>query len=218
MKTAFITGVSHGIGRALAERFLKEGYSVIGTSISGSADFSDPNLLILQLDLYSDEDIARCAEAAGKLGKKIDIHVNNAGALLDMGEEDIDIGKLRKTLQVNLIGAIDLTQRLLPLVNEGGHIVNISSSAGSLADVHHTGYPAYKISKAGLNMFTSYMAFRLKGKITVSSIHPGRVKTGLGNWEGDMEPAEAAGYIFDTATKPGIETGQFWFKGEKFPW
>ena len=218
MKTAFITGASHGIGQALAQKFLKEGFSVVATSPTGTVEYSDPNLKILPLDLLKDESIRECAEVAAKLGMKIDILVNNAGVLLDIGEEDIDIEKLRKTLQVNLIGTVDLTQRLLPFMNDGGHVVNISSSAGSLTDVHHTGYPAYKISKAALNMFTSYLAFRLKGKITVSSIHPGRVKTGLGNWEGEMEPEEAAGYIYATATKPGLESGQFWYKGEKFPW
>jgi len=218
MKTAFITGAGRGIGKGLAQKFLKEGFSVIGTSISGTADFSHPNLLMIPLDLYSDESVRGCAEAAMRIGRKIDIHINNAGVLLDEGEPEIVIDKLRKTLQVNLVGPIDLTQKMLPLIAEGGHIVNISSSAGSLAKLHHADYPAYKISKAALNMFTSYFAFKLKGKITVSSVHPGRVKTDMGSWEGDMDIGEAAGYIYETATRQGIETGQFWFKGEKFPW
>ncbi len=218
MGTAFITGISRGIGKGLALKFLKEGYFVMGTSITGEVDFSDANLKIFKLDLYQDQSIETCAKEVTDFGKRIDIYINNAGVLLDEGEPDIVIDKLRKTLQVNLIGAVDLTQKILPLMNKGGHIVNISSSAGSMAKVHHADYPAYKISKAALNMFTSHFAFRLKGEITVSSVHPGRVKTDMGSWEGDMDTTEAAGYIFDTATRKDIETGQFWFKGEKFPW
>jgi NAD(P)-dependent dehydrogenase (short-subunit alcohol dehydrogenase family) len=218
MKTVFITGISRGIGRGLALKFLKEGYFVIGTSITGNADFSDNNLKVFELDLYDDKKIEKCADEVKSFGKQIDIHINNAGVLLDEGEPNIVIDKLRRTLQVNLIGAIDITQRLLPIIREGGHIVNISSSAGSLANVHHSDYPAYKISKAALNMFTSHLAFKLRGKMKVSSVHPGRVRTDMGGGEGDMDITESAEYIFDTATRSDIETGQFWFKGNKFPW
>lgn len=49
-------------------------------------------------------------------------------------------------------------------------------------------------------------------------VHPGRVMTDMGGGEGDMDITESAEYIFDTATRSDIETGQFWFKGNKFPW
>ncbi|HEY4503535.1 MAG TPA: SDR family NAD(P)-dependent oxidoreductase [Candidatus Paceibacterota bacterium] len=226
MKIVCITGISRGIGKALAHKFINEGYFVIGTSITGDVDFGRDNLKLFKLDLLEPKSIKECASGIEKLlsmdsndnSKKIDIHINNAGALFDEGENTVVIDKLRKTLEVNLIGPIDFTERILPLINNGGHIVNISSSAGSLEKVHHADYPAYKISKCALNMFTTYLAFRLKNKITVSSIHPGRVKTDMGAWKGDMTTDESAKYIFDTAIDKNIETGQFWYKREKFPW
>ncbi|HBD24532.1 MAG: hypothetical protein A2566_03740 [Candidatus Zambryskibacteria bacterium RIFOXYD1_FULL_40_13] len=218
MKTVFITGASRGIGKALANKFMSEGYFVIGTALDGKVDFNHKNLKIVSLDLYDDKSIERCVEELKKQDRRIDIFINNAGVLLDEGEENIVIDKLRKTLQVNLIGGIDLTQRALPLINDGGHIINISSSAGSLEKLYHGDYPAYKISKVGLNMFTSWLAYKLKGKQTVSSIHPGSVRTDMGSGEGDIDPDEAAKYIYDTAVKTNLETGQFWFKDKKFPW
>lgn len=218
MKTVFITGIGQGIGKGLALKFLKEGYFVMGTSIVGDIDYFDDNLKVFQLDLYENKSIEKCAESVKSFGKNIDIFINNAGVLLDDGEPNIVIDKLRRTLQVNLIGAIDITQRLLCIIKEGGHIINISSSAGSLTNIHHTNYPAYKISKAALNMFTSYLAFKLGDKVKVSSIHPGRVRTDMGGGEGDMDVEESAEYIFDTATKISLETGQFWYKSKKFPW
>lgn len=218
MKTIFITGVSRGIGKALAQRFLDAGDFVIGTSTSGTADWSHNDLRLIQLDLANPESISKCVKATKALDKKIDILINNAG--IWSGREDdpvIYIDLLRKTLEVNLIGTLDLTEQLIPLINDGGHIVNVSSRAGSLSYVHEAEYPDYKISKAALNMGTRMLAIALKDKITVSSVHPGWVKTDMGGEEADIEPEEAAEDIFKLANSQ-VETGQFWFKGEKFPW
>jgi NAD(P)-dependent dehydrogenase (short-subunit alcohol dehydrogenase family) len=66
-------------------------------------------------------------------------------------------------------------------------------------------------------MLTRIWAMRLEGKITVSSVHPGWVKTDMGGDDADIEPKEAAEDIFKLANSK-VETGQFWFKGKKFPW
>jgi NAD(P)-dependent dehydrogenase (short-subunit alcohol dehydrogenase family) len=218
MKRVIITGASRGIGKALAQKFLKEGYGVIGTSIDGTLDYSHDNLVVVQLDLLDSQSILKSSSIICNIEQGIDILINNAGALFDKGEGDIVIDELRKTLEINLIGPIDFTQRVLGKINNGGHIVNISSTAGSLGSIQHTNYPSYKISKAGLNMFTTYLAFILKDRVKVSSVHPGSVKTEMGAWVGDMSPEEAAEQIYNTAVDKEIETGQFWFKGEKFPW
>lgn len=223
MKNVLITGVSRGIGKALAQKFLAEGYFVIGTSTSGTVDFNNTNLVTYKLDLSSSKSIVECATEITKFGKKIDICMNNAGALFDDDETTIVIEKLRKTLEVNLIGTIDFAEQILPLVNNGGHIVFTSSSAGSISHTGHDGahfegyYPAYKISKAALNMYMRTLALRLKGKMTVSSVHPGWVKTDMGGEDADISAEEAAGYIFDLAISK-IESGNFWFKGKKFDW
>ena len=132
MKTALITGISRGIGKALAEKFLTEGHVVIGTSLSGTVDFSHEKLTVHQLDLTSSQSIRVCTEAIKKSDTKIDILVNNAGALFDEEETNVIIDKLRQTLEVNLIGTIDFTEHIIHAINKDGHIVNVSSSAGSL--------------------------------------------------------------------------------------
>jgi NAD(P)-dependent dehydrogenase (short-subunit alcohol dehydrogenase family) len=80
-------------------------------------------------------------------------------------------------------------------------------------------YPCYKISKCALNMYTRTLASRLnEDKITVSSVHPGWVRTEMGGEDADMSPEEAAAHIYELAIKPPKESGQFWFKGEKMSW
>lgn len=222
-----ITGAGKGIGKALAQKFLAEGWIVLGTFFETAPNISHQSLRISPLDLTKTESIEACVHDLQATGAAIDVLVNNAGMLLDNEETSVVVEKLRRTLEVNLIGTIDFTERVLPLVKKGGHIINISSTAGSLADsqkfTHSHAplrYPAYKISKAALNMYTRTLALRLEREgngITVSSVHPGWVKTEMGGDDADITPEEAAEGIFNVAiNRP--ETGGFWFKDKQISW
>ncbi len=220
MKTVLITGASRGIGKALANKFLEEGYFVIGTSTNRNTDSNHENFKVVQLDLSNPGSINSCVKEIKELGKNIDVLVNNAAMAVEeeIESDQINIDYLRKTLEVNLIGIVDFTEKIIPAINYGGHIINVSSRAGSLDyKVYRLNYPAYRISKTALNMVTKIWSERLDGKITVSSTHPGWVKTDMGGSDAEEEPGVAAESIFKLANSK-VETGQFWFKGEKFPW
>lgn len=242
MQTTLITGIGRGIGKALAQKFLKEGYAVMGTSQTGSVDYQNPNLKVFQLDLASPESIKECAEQVTKSGAKIDILINNAAILLDRSDTHVIVDKLRKTLEVNVVGTIEFTELILGELDNDGHIVNISSASGSLTDEeyadkpndsHHNlfykttrsaadpyEFPSYKISKCALNMYTCILAELMKHEktnIIVSSVSPGWVKTDMGGKDAPTTPEEAAENIYKLAiSRP--ETGQFWFNGKKYPW
>ncbi|OGM95879.1 MAG: hypothetical protein A2816_00100 [Candidatus Yanofskybacteria bacterium RIFCSPHIGHO2_01_FULL_39_44] len=223
METVLITGAGKGIGEALADKFLSEGWFVLG-AYHGAEPAPRKNLLYFPLDLSSPKSIAECTQAIKETGKTISVVINNAGVLLDEEETKVVIEKLRQTLEVNLIGTIAFTERLISLISSGGHIINISSTAGSLGlainSISHfpNHYPAYKISKTALNMYTRTLATRLKDQnVTVSSVHPGWVRTEMGGPEADISSEEAAKYIYEFATT-SPETGEFWFKGEKLQW
>lgn len=220
MKTVLITGVSRGIGRALTEKFLNEGHYVIGTSTNGNSDIVSENFKIVKLDLSDSKSILECVNEIKSLDIKIDILINNAAIAIDKEDTKVAINSLRNTLEVNLIGTIDFTEQIIPLLNDGAHILNSSSSAGSLfrtKDSDDDQFPAYRISKTALNMYTRTLAIHLKDKITVSSYHPGWVKTDMGGDDAPMTPEEAIPYVYDLAIS-NPETGQFWFKGEIMPW
>lgn len=239
MKTILITGVGRGIGKALAQKFLNEGNLVIGTSQTGTTDYSHENLKVVQLDLSTPESIKKCVvdissilnETNSKTKKKIDILINNAGTLLDEDETHLIIDMLRQTLEVNLIGTADFTEQIIPIINtdtaNNSHVVFLSSQAGSLQEMDHImdshepyHYPAYKISKTAINMYVRTLAVRLShenSSITVSAVHPGWVRTDMGGDDATMSPEEAADWIYKLALSHP-ETGQFWFKGEKYPW
>ena len=224
MQTVLITGVSRGIGKALAGKFLEEGWSVVGTFLNTHPEFSHEKFFEVPLNLANPESVQSAIDEISKLGKSVDVLINNAGVLLDEDDTILVPEKLRGTLDVNLIGTAAFTERALALLSSDAHIVNVSSSAGSVAltlekKSHHPNfYPAYKISKAGLNMYTATLAARLspEGK-TVSSVHPGWVRTDMGGEDAPLSPEEAALHIYQLAiSRP--ETGGFWFKGERLPW
>lgn len=217
MKNVFITGASRGIGKVLAEKFLQEGYFVIGTSRNGSAILQHENFLMLPLELTRTESIDVCVEKFKKLERKIDVFVNNA-AIWDTRDEgpEIEIAVLRNTLETNLIGPISLCEKMVSFLNDHAHVIHVSSRRGSCELTEGALSPSYSISKAGLNMYTRKLAARLKGKATVSCVHPGSVQTDM-NPEGERSAQEAAEDIFQL-TQLSIPTGQFWYKGERLSW
>lgn len=224
MNSVFITGIGRGIGKELALKFLQDGSQVYGTSTSGTTDYTHENLTCIELDLSSPESISDCIQKIQTLGLRFNLLINNAGILLDENEKMLVPDLLRGTLEVNLIGTADFTERMLPLIEKGGHIVMLSSSAGSIGRTGNTAsrypsqYPAYKISKAALNMYVRTLSLRMEPEsITVSSVHPGWARTDMGGQEANISPEEAAETVYKIAiSKP--ETGKFWNSEGELPW
>jgi len=213
MKTLLITGGSRGIGLATVKEFLENEYKVITTSTSGNVPVQNENLMVYQLDLGSTDSIADFAKKVS--GEKIDVLINNAG-FANKEEMKIDINTLRKTLNVNVVGMIDLTTKLLPLMNDRGVIINISSKYGSLTEDWGNIVPSYRIAKAAVNMFTRnyYDDVGVKSKnIKVYSFDPGWVRTDMGGPDAERDPEEPAKELLALA-ESGMKAGLF-YKGAK---
>jgi NAD(P)-dependent dehydrogenase (short-subunit alcohol dehydrogenase family) len=211
MKTALITGGSRGIGKATVKMFLESGYEAITTSTNGTSDYSNT----YQLDLSGPDSISNFAKSLSDKNVKIDVLVNNA-ATAEEGEDFVNIESLRKTLEVNLIGTIDLTQKILPLINSNGTIINISSQMASLTSNLGYDYPSYRISKNAVNMYTICLSEHPQineKNIKVYSFDPGWVKTDMGGPDAEREPEEVAKELLQLV-ESGNETGLF-YKGAK---
>lgn len=226
MKTIIITGASRGIGLATAKKFLAEGWRVIGTYLNTPIPVQNSNLISIQYDQGDSQSIKNLADQIISTVSSLDALVNNAGILLDANDKAADPIKIKKTLEVNVVGVVDLTERLLPLFKERSHVVNLNSGYGSISApmLDDETASGYRISKAALNMYTRHLSFRLKNRgVIVSSLDPGWVKTDMGysvvtETEGpDRTPGEAANDIFQLITTLK-ETGQFWRFGKKTEW
>ncbi len=184
MKNAIVTGCLGGIGKAIAEKFLSEGYRVFGMGRSQDPDLSDfENLDVFYVsgDISSSEDRKKLFDVAIEKGEILAL-INVAGVapkvrrdILEMTEESYDY-----VMGINTKGTLFLTQMVaneMVKQGKGGSIVNISSCSAYTSSVSRG---EYCISKAGVSMITKLFADRLSSEgITVNEICPGIIATGM---------------------------------------
>ena len=177
-----ITGCSTGIGRGIARAALEAGHSVVVTArrVESVADFTDEYgdlAVTVALDVTDKEQIATAVRTATDAFGGIDVLVNNAGngylAAIEEGEDD----QVRKLFDVNYFGVVDMIKAVLPGMRArgSGHIVNISSMTGLVANPPN-GY--YSSTKFALEALTEALAQEVKPfGIKVTAIEPGAFRT-----------------------------------------
>lgn len=169
-KTALITGGSKGIGRAIAERFIREGASVIILDIEKPAFPSEYH----EADISKEVDIIRAFSGIPTL----DILINNAGVYSLGSLEDTKKEQLDRMVDINLKGTFLVSKHSIPLIRKTkGNIVNVASVLGTTPDPLSAAYCA---SKAGVVMLTKCMAQQYAGEgIRVNAVLPGPIDTPL---------------------------------------
>lgn len=186
-KVAVVTGAAGGIGKAVAERFAREGAKVVIGDIddkAGEATAKAIGALYVHCDTGSKKDAEALVAAAVKAHGRLDILVNNAGIVhacdfLDLSEEDFD-----RVLRVNLKGYFLCGQAAArQMVKQGkegrpgGNIIHMSSVNAVLAIPNIT---SYVVSKGGVNQLTRAMSLALVDHgIRVNAIGPGSIATEL---------------------------------------
>jgi NAD(P)-dependent dehydrogenase (short-subunit alcohol dehydrogenase family) len=164
-KTAIVTGASGGIGAGLVEAFLKEGYTVVATSLDASRLLIVPNmaasprLVLVDGDISKQETAAKTVEAAIERFGTIDVLVNNAGILRTKPFTDFTIEDFNALVSVNLLGFLYMTQLTVKqmLNQKSGNVVSITAA---LADQLIAGVntSVSMITKGGLNTVTRSLA------------------------------------------------------------
>ncbi|WP_343728346.1 SDR family oxidoreductase [Duganella sp.] len=187
-QVAIITGASRGIGAAIAQRLAKDGFAVV-VNYAGNVAEADKvvtaihadggQAIAIQADVASSADVRRLFDqTVAQLGR-VDVLVNNAGImppqlphLAATDDETFD-----RLVAVNLKGSFNTMREAAGKLEQGGRIINFSSSlVGTLLP----GYSAYVATKAGIEAMTTILAKELRGKnITVNAVAPGPTATAL---------------------------------------
>jgi NAD(P)-dependent dehydrogenase (short-subunit alcohol dehydrogenase family) len=190
---ALITGASRGLGRNMALHLAKRGIRIVGTYRSGVVEADalrqeiealGGSAVMLALDVTDTQSFAAFTEKVAETLKadfgreRFDFLVNNAGNGLFANFAEATEEQFDSLMTTHLRGPVFLTQKLLPLIEDGGRILNVSSGF-----VRFTlpGYSLYAAAKAAVEVLTRFMAVELGARrIRVNAIAPGAIATDFG--------------------------------------
>lgn len=183
-KVALVTGAARGIGLATARAFLEDGWSVALLDIDGVAQEAavatlalPTRTLALTCDVADEAQVAAAmARVTDRFGR-LEALVNNAGTATFAGVMETTPEVWRRIIDVNLTGPFLCARAAVPLMEQGGAIVNIASISGQRASTLRV---AYGTSKAGLMHLTKQQAAELASRgIRVNGVAPGPVETAM---------------------------------------
>jgi len=194
-KVVMVTGGTRGIGRAIAEAFLREGAKVAITyarSDERARELERTGVLAIRCDVSRRDEVRKAAEIVRDRFGDVNVLINNAGIMYLMPLEEFNEELFDRMMGVNVKGIIYMTLELLPqLKRTRGVIINIASNAGIGTAFEGTTY--YAITKASVITLTKRMAFELgKYGIRVNAIAPGWVETDMTTANRSPEEIEKA--------------------------
>lgn len=172
-----VTGVSSGIGRAVASAFAAKGYEVFGTSRSPQTTAPIAGVQLVRLDVTDDASVTGAVSAVIQRAGRIDILVNNAGGGVFGAAEESSITQAQQLFDTNFFGLVRLTREVLPYLRAqgSGRIVNISSVLGFLPAPYGALYAASKHAVEGYSESLDHETREFG--VRVLAVEPGYTKT-----------------------------------------
>ena len=175
-KTAFVTGGTGGIGRAVCARFAREGATVVAADLR-SEDELPAGVDFVEFDVTDENRVAATFRDLGQRWPKLDILVNAAGIEIEKTIEDTTLEEWNRIFAINVTGTFLTSKHALPLLRraEGASVINFGSYDGYIAD---PGLAAYCATKGAVHALTRAMACDHGPEgIRVNAICPGYVDT-----------------------------------------
>ncbi len=196
-RVVVVTGATAGIGRATALRLADRGATVVacarGAGPLAELAAQSPRIIARRCDVSDDADRAALVDATVAEQGRLDVLVNNVGIGWTGLVEDMTVDQIRRLVEVNLVGLVDLTRLALPHLLEGGDgdVVIVASAASWFATPPLTVYSATKYAVTG---FAEGLRREVSTRgVRVHSIHPGLVSTQFSGRSAGQQPGEAPG-------------------------
>jgi NAD(P)-dependent dehydrogenase (short-subunit alcohol dehydrogenase family) len=228
-RSVLVVGATRGLGAGLTDKYLREGWRVVATTIEPSKTLDalqrehGEALAVLPLDITNAADLQalhkKCSSA------RFDVLHVVAGVLqksfAPIWEQSAE--EILRVLNTNAIGAIRLAELLAPRVPRGGVVAFTSSGMGSMTRNDQGDVDLYRISKASLNMLVRSFAARHANKDwRVLLLCPGWAKTDMGGPDANVEVSTSVDGMFACITQPRSKPGDgavfFEYSGAIVPW
>lgn len=201
-----ITGTSRGIGLEAALYFAAKEHQVLALSRKSNPRLAgNPNISFLSVDLAKDTDVEKVFSFINATWKKVDVLMNNAGALINKPFEQITSEEFDYVYKVNVFGVANLIRTVIPFMNSGSHVITISSMGGVQGSMKFPGLAAYSSSKGAVIILSELLAEEYKEKgVSFNVLALGAVQTEMlaeafPGYKAPIRPIEMAEYIYNFA-------------------
>lgn len=217
MKNIIITGTSRGIGFELAQLFANNNCKVLALSRNDKSlkALNHPNIETLAVDITESEALDGVQSYIETNWKKVDILINNAGALVNKPFEQTTTSDFLQVYKVNVFAVAELTRRVLPFLQKNSHVVSISSMGGIQGSMKFAGLSAYSSSKGALITLSELLAEEYKESgiafnvLAIGAVQTEMLAEAFPDYKAPLNPAEMAAYIYDFAC-----TGNKFYNGK----
>jgi NAD(P)-dependent dehydrogenase (short-subunit alcohol dehydrogenase family) len=172
-----VTGVSSGIGRAVADAFAAKGFEVFGTSRNPRTTEPVAGVELVQLDVTDDASVTAAVSTVVQRAGRIDIVVNNAGAGVFGAAEETSIAQAQQLFETNFFGLVRVTREVLPYLRaqRSGRIINVGSVLGFLPSPYGSLYAASKHAVEGYSESLDHETREFGVRVVV--VEPGYTNT-----------------------------------------
>lgn len=205
MKKIIIVGSSRGIGFELLKKFAEAGHEVLALSrsIEPIASLNHKNIRSMACNISNEADLDKLQYFLKQNFNQTDILINNAGAIVNKAFAETSFSEFEKVYKTNVFGVAAVTQKVLPFMNQKGHVVNISSMGGVQGSMKFPGLAAYSSSKGALITLTELLAEEYKENgpafnvLALGAVQTEMLEEAFPGYKAPTSAAEMANYIYD---------------------
>ena len=216
-KNVVITGTSRGIGFELAKQFANEGHRVLALSRNTEplANVNHKNIHFISVDLSNEADLKSAADFVETIFKSVDILIHNAGFLVNKPFETLTKEDFQKVYEVNVYAVAGLTQKMMPFMSQGSHVITISSMGGIQGSMKFPGLAAYSSAKGAVITLSELLAEEYKEQgiafnvLAIGAVQTEMLEEAFPGYQAPLQPNEMAAYILNFAL-----TGNKFYNGK----
>ncbi len=217
MKNVIITGTSRGIGFELAKQFASNDFQVLALSRNQKPlnELQMTNIETLSIDLSSSADLKKVQDYVSSHWKKVDIIIHNAGLLVNKPFTELTKNDFLNVYNVNVFGVAELTQLMIPYLNNGSHVVTISSMGGIQGSMKFPGLAAYSSAKGAVITLSELLAEEYKeagisfNVLAIGAVQTEMLEEAFPGYQAPLTSTQMADYIYSFAT-----TGHQFYNGK----